>query len=116
MIPLKHYGKQEVLGKIANMEPEYDEPMHFVSTLMPASTVASGHQGLWNYGIEVAGKPKNYAKQTPMLEAAMYGFKGGEELLGVKVYLYRHGKYQLILVSELAQSLCMVLKEASSNQ
>ena len=98
------------------MESEYNEPMHFDPTLLPASAVALGHQGLWDYGIEVAGKPKKYAKQTPMLEAAMYGFKGGEELLGVKGYLYRHGKYQLVLVSELAQSLCMVLKEVASDQ
>ena len=28
----------------------------------------------------------------------MYGFKG-EELLGVKGYLYRHGNYQLVPVS-----------------
>ena len=97
------------------MGSEYDEPMHFDPTLLPASAVVSGHQGLWDYGIEVAGKPKKYAKQTLMLEAAMYGFKG-EELLGVKGYLYRHRKYQLIPVSELAQSLCMVWKEALSDQ
>ena len=29
VIPLKHYGKCEVLGKITNMKLEYDEPMHF---------------------------------------------------------------------------------------
>ena len=56
VIPLKHYGKREVLGKIANMEPEYDEPMYFYPDLLPATSVAAGHQGLWYYGIEVAGK------------------------------------------------------------
>ena len=55
VIPLKHYGKCEVFGKIANMEPEYDEPMHFDPDLLPATSVAAGHQGLWDYGIEVAG-------------------------------------------------------------
>ena len=54
---------------------------------------------LWDYGIEVAGKLKKYGKQTPTLEVGMYGFKGGEELLGVKSYLYGHGKYQLVPVS-----------------
>ena len=49
--------------------------------------------------IEVAGKSKKYGKQTPTLEVGMYGFKGGEELLGVKNYLYGHGKYQLVPVS-----------------
>ena len=99
MIPLKHYGKCEVLGKIANMEPLYDEPMHFDPDLLPATSVAVGHQGLWDYGIKVAWAPKKYAKQTPTLEAGMYGFKGEEELLGVRSYLYGHGKYQLIPVS-----------------
>ena len=99
MILLKHYGKHEVLGKIVNMEPEYDQPMHFDPDLLPARSVTAGCQGLWDYGIEVAGKSKKYAKQTPMLEAGMYGSKGGEELLGMKSYLYSHGKYQLILVS-----------------
>ena len=82
VIPLKHYGKCEVLGKIANMEPEYDEPMHFDPDLLPAMSVAAGHQGFWDYGIEVAGKSKKYGKQTPTLEAGMYGFRGGKELLG----------------------------------
>ena len=99
VIPLKHYGKPEVLGKITNMEPEYDEPMHFDPDFLSSTSVAASHQGLWDYGIEVAGISKKYTKQTPTLEAGMYGFKGGEELLGVKSYLYGHGKYQLIHVS-----------------
>ena len=81
------------------MEPEYDEPMYFDPDLLPAASVAAGCQGLWDYGIEVAGKLKKYGKQTPTLEVGMYGFKGGEELLGVKGYLYRHGNYQLVPVS-----------------
>ena len=99
VILLKHYSKHEVLGKITNMELVYDEPMHFDPDLLPATSVAASHQGLWDYGIEVAGKSKKYGKQTPTLEVVLYGFKGGEELLGVKSYLYRHGKYQLVLVS-----------------
>ena len=51
------------------MEPEYDEPMYFDPDLLPATSVAAGHQGLWDYGIEVAGKSKKYGKQTPTLEA-----------------------------------------------
>ena len=98
VIPLKHYAKCEVLGKIANMEPEYDEPMYFDPDLLPATSEAAGHQSLWDYGIEVVGRLKKYGKQTPTLEAGMYGFKGGE-LLGVKGYLYGHGKYQLVPVS-----------------
>ena len=98
--PLKHYGKCEVLGKIASREPEYDEPMYFDPDLLPATSVAAGHQGLWDYGIEVAGKSKKFGKLTPTLEVGMYGFKGGEELLCVKSYLYGHGKYQLVPVSK----------------
>ena len=99
VIPLKHYGKCEVLGKIANMEPEYDEPMYFDPDVLPANSVAAGHQGLCDYGIEVVGKSKKYRDQTSTLEAGMYGFKGGEELLGVKGYLYGYGNYQLVPVS-----------------
>ena len=99
MISLKHYGKCEVLRKITNIEAEYDETMHFDPDLLLATSVAASCQGLWDYGIEVAGAPKKYAKQTHTLEAGMYGFKGGEELLGVKGYLYGHGKYQLVLMS-----------------
>ena len=43
VISLKHYGKCEVLGKITNMEPQYDEPMHFDPDLLPATSVAAGH-------------------------------------------------------------------------
>ena len=116
VIPLKHYGKREVLSKIANMEPEYDTLMHFNHNLLPQSAVASGCQGLWDYGIEVTGKVKKYSTQTPTLEAGMYGFKGGEELLTIKGYLYAHGKYQLVLLSNLVQFSCRVLKDALSNQ
>ena len=45
-------------------------------------------------------KSKKYRKQTPTLEVQeCMVFKGGEELLGVKNYLYGHGKYQLVPVS-----------------
>ena len=38
VISLKHYGKCEVLGKIANMVPEYDEPMYFDPDLLGSAT------------------------------------------------------------------------------
>ena len=44
------------------MEPEYDEPMYFDPDLLPATSVAAGCQGLWDYGIEVAGKSKMCGK------------------------------------------------------
>ena len=69
------------LGRLPIWRPEYDEPMYFDPDLLPATSVAAGHQGLWDCGIEVAGKPKKYGKQTPTLEVGMYGFKGGKELL-----------------------------------
>ena len=104
-ILLKHYGKRELLGKIANMEAEYDVPMHFNPALLPDSSVAVGpdvQHGLWDYGVEVAGDCKRYPKkQTPTLEAGMYRFAGGEELLAVKGYLYSHGAYQLVAVSRI---------------
>ena len=104
-IPLKHYGKRELLGKIANMEAKYDIPMEFDPGLLPELSAAVGpdiQHGLWDYGVEVAGNPKKYQKkQTPTLEAGMYGFTGGEELLAVKGYLYAHGTYQLVVVRNL---------------
>ena len=45
------------------MEPEYDEPMYFDPDLLPATSVAAGRQGLWDYGIEVAGKLKKYGSR-----------------------------------------------------
>ena len=87
-IPLKHYGKRELLGKIVNMEAKYDIPMEFDPGLLPESSVAVGpdiQHGLWDYGVEVAGNSKKYQKkQTSTLEAGMYGFAGGEELIAVK--------------------------------
>ena len=81
------------------MESEYDRPMYFDPDLLPATSAAAGHPGLWDYGIKMAGKSKKCGKQTPTLEAGRYCFKGEEELLGVKGYLYRHGNYQLVPVS-----------------
>ena len=87
------------------MEPKYDIPMDFDPALLPELTAAvcpDVQHGLWDYGVEVAGNPKKYQKkQTPTLEAGMYGFARGEELIAVKGYLYAHGTYQLLAVSNL---------------
>ena len=116
-ILLKHYGKRELLGKIVNMEAEYDVPMHFNPALLPESSAAVGpdiQHGLWDYGVEVAGDPKRYhKKQTPTLEAGMYGFTGGEELLAVKGYLYAHSAYQLVAVR--CHFGAVILKERQHN-
>ena len=88
-------------------------PMHFNPALLPESTAAVGpdiQHGLWDYGVEVAGDHKKYhKKQTPTLEAGLYGFTGGEELLAVRGYLYAHGAYQLVVVR--CYFVAMVLKE-----
>ena len=103
VIPLKHYRKCKVLGKTGNMEAKDDEPMHFNPDLLPTTSRATTDElqcGLWDYGVAVMGKPKkSKGRQTPTLEAAQYGFRGGKELLLVKQYLYSHGKYQLVTVS-----------------
>ena len=116
-ILLKYYGKRELLRKISNMEAEYDVPMHFNPALLPESSAAVGpdiQHGLWDYGMEVAGAPKKYhKKQTPTLEAGMYGFTGGEELFAVKGYLYAHSAYQLVVVR--CHFVAMVLKERQCN-
>ena len=44
VIPLKYYGKCEVLGRIANMEAKYDEPRHFGPDLLPTSLRATGDE------------------------------------------------------------------------
>ena len=89
------------MDKLANMEPEYDKPMHFDPDLIPATARGIDLQtGLWDYGVVVhgAGK-KSKGKYTPTLEAATFRFREGEELIAVKDYLYWHGKYQLVSVS-----------------
>ena len=60
------------------MESEYDRPMYFDPGLLPATSVAAGHQGLWDYGIEVAGKSKKCGKADSYI-------RGG------KVWLQRRG-------------------------
>ena len=107
-----------MLGKIGNMEAKYDEPMHFDPDLLPTTSRATGDElqcGLWDYGVAVVGKPKrSMGKQTPTLEAAQYGFRGGEELLSVKQYLYSHGKYQLVVQWVLFNLLSWVKCQATS--
>ena len=86
-----------------NMEAEYNVPMEFDPGLLPKLSAAVGpdiQHGLQDYGVEAAGDPKKYQKkQTPTLEAGMYGFARDEELIAVKGYLYAHGTYQLFMVS-----------------
>ena len=76
MIPLKHYGKCEVLGKIANMEPLYDEPMHFDPDLLPATSVAAGSPrpvGLWDQGS--LGHPRSMQSRLPHWKLGCMGSK-----------------------------------------
>ena len=56
------------------MEPEYDEPMYFDPDLLPATSVAAGHQGLWDYGIEVAGKSKEVWKADSYIRSGNVWF------------------------------------------
>ena len=68
VIPLKHYGKCEVLGKIANMEPEYDEA--YVFWFWPPACNICGcwsprPLGLWYWGsrkVEKVWKADSYIR------------------------------------------------------
>ena len=53
-IPLRHFGKKEMLAKINLMEDWFDVPMTFDESQIPAhvSLMAAGEEvGAWDYGV-----------------------------------------------------------------
>ena len=103
-IPLRHFGKKEMLAKIDLMEDRYDVPMWFDPDHIPACTTpaAAGEEiGLWGYGVAVFSAARGHRKEvvTPSLMANMYGFTSEEEMSDTKDYLHSHGNYQLEQVS-----------------
>ena len=99
-IPLRHYGKKEMLAKIDLMEDQYDVPMQFDPDCIPSHATPAAVGGkvvLWGYGVAVFGAARDHRREvaTPSLMADMYGFTSEEEMSDMKDYLCSHGNYQL---------------------
>ena len=103
-VPLRHFGKREVLAKIDLMEDWYDVPMQFDLDHIPANTspAAAGEEvGSWGYGVAMFSAARGHMREyeMPFLMADMYGFASEEEMSDTKDYLRSHGNYQLEQVS-----------------
>ena len=99
-IPLRHFGKKEILAKIDLMEDQFDVPMTFNKSQISAhiSLMAAGEEvRAWNYGLLVYGAAWGHRREvaTPSLMADMFGFVSEEEMDDTKSYLQSHGNYQL---------------------
>ena len=103
-VPLRHFGKQEVLAKIDLMEDRFDAPMLFDATrLTPMPFMPGQGRGAWGPEVAVSGEARGHrwVTSTPSLMADMFGFASEEEMEEMKAYLWRHGNYQLEQVGEL---------------
>ena len=103
---LVHFGRQEILSRIASMEPEYDEKLVWVEpapanpddAARPRDQVVD--ESPWGEGIRVCGTARPLkGRLTASLMADGYGFGSQEELLRVQKYLRVHGNWQLEQVS-----------------
>ena len=99
---LVHFGRQEILSRIASMEPEYDEklvwvepaPANLDDAARPRDQAAD--ESPWGEGIKVYGDARPLkGRLTPSLMADGYGFGSQEELLRTQKYLCDHGNWQL---------------------
>ena len=103
-VPLRHFGKREVLAKINLMEDWYDIQMWFDPDHIPANTSSAAAEeevGSWGYGVAVFGAARGHRREVemPSLMADMYGFMSEEEMSDTKGYLRSHSNYQLEQVS-----------------
>ena len=99
-IPLRHFGKKEMLAKFDLMEDQFDMPMTFNESHIPAhvSPMAAGEEvGAWNYRVSVYAAAWGHRKEVvmPSLMADMFGFMSEEEMDDTKSYLWSHRNYQL---------------------
>ena len=104
-IPLRHFGKKEMLAKIDLMEDQYNVPMKFDADRIP---VHVQHQLLWEkrsdpwgYSVAMFSTARDHRREvvTPSLMADMYGFVSEKEMSDTKDYLCSHANYQLEQVS-----------------
>ena len=84
-IPLRHFGKKGILAIIDLMEDQFDVPMIFDESHIPAhvSLMAAGEEvGAWDYKVSVYGAAWGHRREveTPSLMADMFGFavQGGD--------------------------------------
>ena len=107
-VPLRHFGKREVLAKIDLMEDQFDTPMLFDATRLPPMPFVPGQgRGAWGPGVAVFGEARGHrrATSTPLLMADTFGFASEEEMEAMKAYLRSHGNYQLEQVGGLKSIL-----------
>ena len=67
LIPLRHFGKKEMLAKIDLMEDQFDVPMTFDKSRIPAHVLlmAAGEEvGAWNYGVSVYGAAQGHRREV----------------------------------------------------
>ena len=70
LIQLKHLGKRDILKKIDLMEPEFDQPMMFDDSRVPAWPVASGTEiGSWGYRVQVYGAARGHKEERNSITA-----------------------------------------------
>ena len=65
-IPLRHFGKKEILAKIDLMEDRYNVPMTFDESLIPAHVVpiAAGEEiRSWGYSVSVYGAARSHRRE-----------------------------------------------------
>ena len=103
-ISLWHFGKKEMLAKIDLMEDQFDKPMTFDESCIPAHVmpIAAGEEvRAWSYGVSMYGAALSHRREvvTLSLMVDMYGFASEEEMSDTKDYLHAHRNYQLEQVS-----------------
>ena len=75
-IPVRHFGKREMMVKIDLMEDRFDDPMSFKEGwVLPMPFVPGKEVGTWGKGIAVYGAARGYRRQqrTPTLMARCSG-------------------------------------------
>ena len=98
-VPLVHYGKQEVLDHISNMEPEFKLILRWMGS---SSAEAPGASTQWGCSITIFDSPKRITgSRRKSFMADMYGFETDGELAAVCSYLRTHGGYEIEQVSSL---------------
>ena len=66
-IPLRHYGKKEMLAKIDLMEDQYDVPMQFDLDCIPshATPTAVGEEvRSWGYGVAMFSAARGHRREV----------------------------------------------------
>ena len=102
-VPLRHFGKWEVLAKIDLIEDRCDAPMLFDATKLPPMPFMPGQgRGAWGPGLQCPARPGAISRQPVLLHwwQTCLGLHLRREMEETKAYLQRNGNYQLEQVGE----------------